>query len=175
MKNMVLASIIIVGFVSTNTAVAHSGSIRGGMGMMGYDMMGYNIMMDDAGCPMMMNMGTSTDYLLFYKDELELSKTQVSKLKKAREKYQKEAVSLYADLNLAMMELHNLLSEDELNILKIREASQKIGEIESELRTKNIETYVSAKLVLTREQLKKVRDMGIFAMQQIHGTQGMMR
>ena len=127
MKYIALVSMIIISFVSTDTAFAHSGSIRGGMGMMGYNMMGYNMMVDDAGYPMMMSMGTSADYLLSYKDELELSKTQVSKFKKAREKYQKETVSLYADLNLAMMELHNLLSEDELNLVEIRAASGKIG------------------------------------------------
>lgn len=185
MKYIALVSMIITSFVSTNTAFAHSGSIRGGVdmiggsmmgqGMMGYNMMGYDMMMDDAGCPVMMSMGTSADYLLFYKGELELSKTQVSKFKKAREKYQKEAVSLYADLNLAMMELHNLLSEDELNLVEIRAASGKIGKIEGDLRAKNIETYISAKLVLTREQMKKVKDMGILEIQQIHGSQGMMR
>ncbi len=175
MKYIALVSMIIISFVSTNTAFAHSGSIRGGMGMMGGRMMGYNMMMDDAGCPMMMSMGTSADYLLFYKDELELSKTQISKFKKAREKYQKKAVLLYADLNLAMMELHNLLSEDKLNLVEIRAASAKIGKIEGDLRAKNIETYVSAKLVLTREQMKKVKDMGILEMQQMHGSEKMMR
>lgn len=180
MKYIALVSMIIISFISTNTAIAHSGNIRGGMGMMGgsmmgYNMMDYNMMMDDAGCPMMMSLGTSADYLLSYKDELELSKTQVSKFKKAREKYQKETVSLHADLNLAMMELHNLLSEDELNLVEIRAASGKIGKIEGDLRAKNIETYISAKLVLTREQMKKVKDMGILEMQQMHGSEGMMR
>jgi Spy/CpxP family protein refolding chaperone len=186
MKYIVLTSVLLLGSLGLNMASAHGGSVRGGLGMigsggmmrrslMGYNMTGYDMMMNDAGCPMMMGMGTSTDYLLSYKDDLALSKTQVAKLKKAREKYQKEAVSLYADLNLAMMELHNLLDEDELNILGIRAASKKIGEIESELRTKNIETYVTAKLVLTRDQLKKVMDMGLFGMQHIHGAQGMMR
>ncbi len=132
------------------------------------------MMMNDAGCPMMMGMAMSADYLLSYKDELELSKTQVSKLRNIRDDYQNEAVSLYADLNRTMLELHNLLSEDELNIIKIRATSKKIEEIESELRTKNIETYIAAKLLLTREQLKTVKDMGIFEMRQMHGYQGMM-
>ncbi len=34
MKYVALVSMIIISFISTNTASAHSGSIRGGMGMM---------------------------------------------------------------------------------------------------------------------------------------------
>lgn len=175
MKYRMLTLLIVIGLLSPHIVLAHGTSVRGGMGMMGYDMVGYDMMMNDAGCPMMTGMAMSADYLLSYKDELELSKMQVSKLKNIRDDYQNEAVSLYADLNRTMLELHNLLGEDELNIVKIRATNKKIEEIESELRTNNIETYVSAKLLLTREQLKKVRDMGIFEMQQMHGYQGMMR
>lgn len=61
-----------------------SGRIVGGM--MGYDMMRYE-MIDDEGCPTMMNMARSLDYLLTYRDEFELPKTQVTQLKEIRDSY----------------------------------------------------------------------------------------
>ena len=179
MKYMILVTTIIFSLAALNFTFAHDRNARGCMGMMGHGMTGhgttgYDMMMDDAFCPMMMNMGTTTDYLLASRDDINLSKTQISKLEKIRNNYQKDAMTLQANLDLAMLELHDLLNEDELNILKIKAASANIEKIESELRTKNIEIYMTTKSILTRKQIEKVQDMEIFDMYNIRGCHGMM-
>jgi Spy/CpxP family protein refolding chaperone len=172
MKVIGFVTIFTLGLLLPGSANAHNTGSYGDFGMMGHHMgshgmYGYNVM-NKAGCPMVSEMGPSADYLLDYKDELDLSKTQVSKLKTMRDEYQKSAVELQAQLQSAMYKLHNLLSEDELNTVEIRTTNGEIERIENELRTKNIETYISAKLLLTRDQLDKVNDLGIFDIQQRH-------
>ena len=179
MKCITLTATVLVGFMSVNIASAHSEGSGGGMGMMGggmmgYDMMGYNMMMDDAGCPMMMNMAMSIDYLLAYKEDLELAKSQVASLKKMRDTHQKDAVALSADLSMKMLQMNNLISDEEINLVKMREVNSEIERIESALRNKNIEVFAKAKMQLTREQLKKARQMGIFDIQMHRGNRGMM-
>lgn len=65
---------------------------------------------------------------------------------------------------MEMLKLNNLLSDEECNIVQINATNKRIGEIESELRNKNIETFKSAKMMLTREQFEKVKEMGPFDM-----------
>ncbi len=175
-RAIVVAIALLLG--ATHLASGHEEQTPGsghmmGRGMMGYDMMGYG-MMGDEGCPMMMNMARSVDYLLTYRYGLELSKTQVAQLKEIRDSYQKDAVTLCSDLNMEMLKLNNLLSDEELNIVQIKATNKRIGEIESELRNKNIETFKSAKMMLTREQFKKAKEMGLFDMSEMYGSQGMM-
>lgn len=180
MKYFTIAALLVFGLINPDLGYAHGARMGCGMGMMrghgmmGHGMTGYN-MIDDACCPMMMNMGTSADYLLKSKYDLDLSKTQVSKLEAIRINYQKDVVTLQADLDLAMLELHNLLNESEPNVSKIKETNANIEKIESELRAKNIEAYIATKLILTKKQLEKVQDMGIFDMNHMHGSQGMMK
>jgi hypothetical protein len=173
MKVTVITSVLIWGMVLPIAGNAHTSGTYGDFGMMGrhmggHGMPGYNMMINETGCPNLMRMGTSADYLLVYRDQLGLSKTQVTKLETIRNNYQNDAVALQTQHQSAMYKLHNLLSENELYSNEIRAANAEIERIESELRTKNIETYIAAKLILTRDQLDRVNDLGIFDMQHMH-------
>ncbi|UCC11781.1 MAG: hypothetical protein JSW02_10620 [candidate division WOR-3 bacterium] len=168
MKYISIAFIGLFALIAAGALLAHGGDYHhGGTGMMGHHMMGYD-WDDDAHHSGTMGMGISADYLLDYKNEIDLSKTQVAKLKKIRDSYEKDVVSLRANWEMVMAELHNLLSEDELNTGKIMMAKERLSEIESELHSKNIETYTSAKMLLTRDQLRMVEQMGVFDMHVTH-------
>lgn len=167
MKYITIAALLVFGLMNPNFGYAHGARMGCGMGimqghgMMGHGMTGHN-MMDNVGCPMMMNMEITAEYLLASKDDLNLSKTQISKLETIQNNYQKDVVTLQADLNLAKLELHNILSKDEQNVMEINAATANIDKIENELRAKNIETYIAIKLILTKKQLEKMQDIEIF-------------
>jgi Spy/CpxP family protein refolding chaperone len=173
MKKLLFAGSFIFGSIFLSLASAHgigSGMMHG-YGIMGHPMNNYDYMNGDAYCPAMSNMGSTASLLLSSKDQLDLSKTQIAKLEKIQNDYQKSAVALRADLDLAMLELHDLLNEDELNIAKIKAAGANLEKIENQLRTRNIDTYIATKLILTREQLEKVNDTGLFDIYHMHGLQ----
>lgn len=141
----------------------------GGRGMMDRGAISYGMIpQTDAVCPMTMNMGLSTDYLLAHRSELKLSRTQVAKFEKIGRDYRNDVAQLYYDLETAMAGLHDLLNESKLNIVKITAASNEVGKIENRLRQRNVSTYIAAKLALTDEQRDKVMEMNVFDVRGMH-------
>lgn len=179
MKHLNIALIITLSLVTINLTLAHGDYSRGCMGMRHGSTNGHSIsehdMMTGFGCPMLMGSAMSADYWLSYKDDLNLSKTQILKLNEIQENYRSETAALREELSAAMSELHDLLSEDELNSSKIKTTHKRIEKIENELHTKNIDTYNATKLLLTKEQLERINEVGDYEIHHTHSCCGMTR
>ncbi len=179
MKHLNIILIIILSLVTINLTLAYGGCSRGCMGMRYGSTKGHSIlehdMMTGCGCPMLMGSAMSADYWLSCKDDLNLSKTQILKLSEIQENYRSETAALREELSAAMSELHDLLNEDELNSPKIKTTHKRIKEIENELHTKNIETYNATKLLLTKEQLKRINEVEDYEIHHTHSCCGMTR
>lgn len=128
-----------------------------GYGMMGAGMMnfGYGMMGTGMGCSIMGSTGV-VDYYLYNRDELNLSKKQVTTLTDIRDKYYKEILSLRTELYEKNYELGNLLYEGNVNLSKVKSLTNEIGTIESALRYNGIESFTKARNVLTEEQINKL-------------------
>lgn len=133
------------------------GGMMGPGMMMGRGMMGHGMMMQgNSGCPMMKGYLEGADFYLSYSGELRLTDSQIRSLESIRDSYEKDAIRLNADLQTAMLELDNLQYEDEIDLSKVKTVNKKIETIQTEIRFKNIESFVKAKQTLNREQLKKL-------------------
>lgn len=184
------ALVLLLGVALASIGTSHQGSGGQGMPMMGSGLMGQGqmgsgmmmgsgimgsgmMMQGNSGCPMMMGLGISADFYLSYDEEIGLSKDQVTSLKALRDSYGKQAIALNADLQKVVLELRNVLNEDDVDLSQAKTISKRIESIETDLRLKNIETFVKAKEVLTKDQLKKVRSLrmsGSEEEQDCHGT-----
>lgn len=128
-----------------------------GHGMMGPGIMnfGHGIMGAGTGCYMMGGIG-STDYYLYNKDVINLSKSQIETLESLREKYYEENLTLQTELNAKNFELQKILYEENINLSKVKSLTNEIGTIESKLRYNGIESFTKARNVLTEEQTNRL-------------------
>ncbi len=111
--------------------------------------------------PLMTNLRTIIDDYLYYKNEIGLTSEQQYALKALRDKYQTEIIRLNADLNIELMDLHNLTMEEEVNMDSIQSAKQRAESLQIQIQNKNIDLFVSAQRLLTPDQLGKTNNMGI--------------
>ncbi len=150
-----------------------AGTMGGMMGsgmMMGRGMMGHGMMMQgNSGCPMMKGYLEGANFYLSYSEELKLSDSQIGSLESNRDSYEKDAIRLNADLQTAMLDLDNLLNEDEIDLSKVKTVNKKIETIQTEIRSKNIESFVKAKRTLNKEQLKKLDHSDLYEEENPHG------
>jgi hypothetical protein len=107
-------------------------------------------------CPMMTT-HSSVDYFLSHSENIELSSDQVESLKVIRDSRQEERVQQAAELETAMLELDNLLSEDEIDLDVASELNQRIEAIRTRARFREIEAFAEAKRVLNTEQHERLR------------------
>lgn len=111
--------------------------------------------------PLMMDLPNVIDQYLNYKKELGLTPDQQRALKDLRRGYQAEIVRLDSDLNIELMNLHDLMMEDDVDMLLIQSQNQKVESLQSQIRTKNIALFYSARKLLTADQLKTAVGLGI--------------
>jgi len=121
-------------------------------------------------CPMMTT-HSSVDYFLSHSQDIELSSDQVESLEAIGESHQKERVQQAADLETAMLELDNLLSEDEIDLDVASELNQRIEAIRTRARFREIEAFAEAKRVLNTKQHERLRsfDTGSLQHESHHG------
>lgn len=164
-------------------AMPRAGGMMGG-GMMGGGMMGG--MMDGMECPMcpqdgmmgqkgmmggkmmghmgrdghMMTPGPHFDrmYTVAVK-KLGLTADQKKKTDALKSDYQKKAIRSKAELQVAEVELKDLLSADPVSLEKVRQKLNDIAAKKTELRFLWIKTLEDFKKVLTPEQKEKLKDM----------------
>jgi hypothetical protein len=128
-----------------------------GHGMMGSGMMnyGHGMMGAGSGCYTMGGVGV-TDYYLYNRDALNLSKNQIETLKSLRSKYYEENLTLREELYEKNFELQKLLYEEKVDFSEIKSLTNEIGRIEAKLRYNGIESFAKARNVLTEEQRNKL-------------------
>jgi len=94
-------------------------------------------------------------------DELKLSDDQKAKLEEMHTAHRKDMIKSNADLQIARVDLQNLMRQDNPNLDSIHEQLQKIANLEAEMQFSQIKATVEAKNILTDEQktaLKKMRE-----------------
>ena len=118
------------------------------------------LMQSDLCCPMVMHSPKAVDHYLCHKDAIGLSEEQVKSLKSIKDSHQREIIQKKADLQLAKLDLDNLLEEAEINLSKAESLTKKIGSLQAEIRFKGIEAAVKGKRILTEEQREKLENPG---------------
>lgn len=94
-------------------------------------------------------------FFLCCKEELGLTEDQVAKLKSIKLELKKEEIQRHAKIELAEIELNELLSAEEVDLTKVKAKIKEIESLRADGRFKEIQARVNAKKVLTPEQLKK--------------------
>ena len=165
MKKLALfAVVLLLGTMSVGIASSHEVYPQRGMPMMGHRMMirrGTMMGQADMGCCMVMGFVGGASFYLSYSEELGLSDAQIRDLKSIRDTYEKNAVKIRADLDILTLELRHVLDKEEIDLSKVKELNRQIESIRAEMRFKNIEAFVKAKQVLTKEQRKKLGRLGM--------------
>lgn len=124
-----------------------------GHDMMGPGMMdlGYGMIGAGTGCYMTGGAGV-TDYYLYKKDALNLSKNQIETLERLKNGYYEENLALRKNLFEKNYELERLLSEKDIDLSKVKALTNEIGKVNAELKYNVIESFTKARNVLNEEQ-----------------------
>ena len=149
--------------------------MRGGKGMMARHMMGGQGMMNRhkmcMGAGGMMGRNIIGSYLR-RADELGLTEDQVKKLKDRETAFLKETIDLRAKLQVAGIELRELLDQDTVNMNAVEKKVRANQDIAVNLILSSIRANVDAKNILTPDQRKKADDMKRKAVQGWMGARG---
>ena len=121
-------------------------------------------------CPVMTG-HSSVEYFLSQSEAIELSDDQVKSLEAIRDSHQKQRIQEAADFEIAMLELDNLLSANEIDLEQANELNQRIESIRTRARFREIETFANAKRILNTDQLEKLKsfDTGSLQHERRHG------
>lgn len=98
-------------------------------------------------------------FFITHREELDLSDSQVAQLKSIREQFRKISARLNADIETAHEELSDILKEDEIKVAEAEEKIKKLCTLEGELRIEFSRAIAEGKKVLTKEQLKKAKEL----------------
>jgi uncharacterized protein YwqG len=98
-------------------------------------------------------------FYIEHKDDLGLSADQVSRLKTVREGFRKTAARIDVDLETVFEQFHDLMQEDEIKLTEVETASKKIESLENERRIEFAKAIAEGKKVLSKDQLKKAKDL----------------
>ena len=93
---------------------------------------------------------------LQHEDQLGLSAEQVQRLEALRSEFQKEAIRRSADVQIAELELRELLRQDPVDLVKVEAALRKLEGLRTELRLTRLKAIEQGKAVLTPEQRQKL-------------------
>jgi len=149
-------------FFVGNWARSQEGMMEGQhkMGMMREGMKGEHHQEGMHGCGMMEGEHHEGHaFFLGMKDQLGLSDQQVSKLKALKSATEKQMIRTKADLKVLEIELHDLLSQDKVDVKTVDAKVDKMGELQTKMHKAHIHARLDAQSILTAEQLKKFREM----------------
>lgn len=96
----------------------------------------------------------------YYRDELNLSTTQVDKMERIKNKYYERADNIIDDLkeqNHELRELYFTKDNNRNQIIKVREKINQLGDSLFKLRT---EVYLDLREILTANQLERMEEHG---------------
>jgi Spy/CpxP family protein refolding chaperone len=98
-----------------------------------------------------------TDILLRLADKLELSEEQREEIKGIFSGHQKDAIKMKADLELAGVELRELMMQEEPDLDAIEDQIRNIANLGAQMKFSQIKALVDAKSVLTEEQQETLK------------------
>lgn len=90
-------------------------------------------------------------------EELALTEEQLTTLKKQRFESQKNAIEMRSRIQVAELELRNLMKGG--NEADIKNKVKEIGNLKTDLRLNRVETRLAMKKVLTEEQLEELQSL----------------
>ncbi len=93
---------------------------------------------------------------LEHKDQLGLTSDQVKALEALRTEFQKEAIRRSADLQIAEMDLAELLGDEPVDLTKVEAKRRQVEGLRTDIRLSRIKTLEKGEAVLTLEQRKKL-------------------
>jgi Spy/CpxP family protein refolding chaperone len=98
-------------------------------------------------------------HILHAKETLGLTDEQVTHLQTIKTTYKKDRVKKQAEVDLAKIEVHDLLHTDQKASTNIEEAVRKVYALKADLRIASIKAFQEARTVLRPEQLQKMKEL----------------
>jgi Spy/CpxP family protein refolding chaperone len=92
-------------------------------------------------------------------EELDLTQMQKNQLKSARTESHKKMIQLKADIQLAHVELKELLSQKNPNQKSVERAVTKVSAAQSKMMTNRVQQKLALNKILTQEQFDKLEAM----------------
>ncbi len=108
------------------------------------------------------------------KEQLKLNDDQMAKLKKIRSDYQKEMIKRHANMQVAEMELWEILDTKNLDMAKAEKKVKELEGMRSDLMMYRIKALQDTQKFLTPEQYEQFRELGFRTMRGMMGRHGMM-
>jgi Spy/CpxP family protein refolding chaperone len=97
--------------------------------------------------------------MLRNREELQLTPEQIQKLEALRSDFRKDAVKRSADLQVAELELKELLITDPVDMAKVESQVKRIEALRGEQRLTRIKTIEEGKALLIPEQREKLKTL----------------
>ena len=105
-----------------------------------------------------------------YKGRLGLTDEQAEKFAKVRSDYRKETIKRQADLQIAGVELSELMNAKKVDLAQVEKKLRQIESLKTDLTLYRIKTLFKTKEFLNDEQFEKLKDQSLRMMQ--HGLMG---
>jgi Spy/CpxP family protein refolding chaperone len=105
-----------------------------------------------------------------YKDRLGLTDEQAEKFAKVRSDYRKETIKKQADLQVAGVELSELMNAKKVDLAQVEKKLRQIESLKTDLAMYRIKTLFKTKEFLSDEQFEKLKTQSLRMMQ--HGMMG---
>jgi periplasmic protein CpxP/Spy len=103
---------------------------------------------------------------------LDLTDDQRTKLQAVHEKQQRKNVQAHADLQIARMDLRDLVQAEKPNTTAINTQIDKMAKMQAEQRKSQVATLLEARALLTPDQQKRLREMRFKGPGPMHGMPG---
>ena len=91
--------------------------------------------------------------------KLDLTEDQTKKAERIKSAYKKETIKLGADIKVAEIELKEFMSEETVNLEKVKGKIKEIEGLKARLRLYRIEKLEEFKKILDAKQMKKLREV----------------
>jgi Spy/CpxP family protein refolding chaperone len=98
--------------------------------------------------------------MLALKEQLGLTADQERSLRELRADFQKASIKQTAEIDVAELELSDLLEQDKVDIAKAEALAKKSAMLRADLRVARVKTIEAGKAVLTPEQRGKLDQLG---------------
>jgi Spy/CpxP family protein refolding chaperone len=162
MKRLMIILAVISVLMVAGLAYAQDPGMMGegpgvGQGMMGRGMMGPGMMggaMMGAGM-----MGGEHHHLWKNLMSLGLNEKQKEEVKEIRNKTMKETIKKRADLQIARLDLRDLLDKENVDMKAVESQLKTIESLETDIRLSHIRAFEEIKAILTPDQRKQFRKM----------------
>jgi len=98
--------------------------------------------------------------MLHQKEQLGLTADQERSLRELRAKFEKEAITRTSEIDVAELELRELLEQEKVDFIAVEASTKKAALLRADLRLARIKTIEAGKAVLTPEQQRKLERLG---------------